>query len=296
VRRYKSFGSVTFDVLNVCFLVVLCIIFVYPVYLTLLFSVSESSKMLTANKISFLPNGFTLESYKYLIRDRNILRYYWNTIVYASLGTTIMLLLTSMMAYPLSLPKYSGKKLVIVLLTITMFFGGGLIPYYIIIRMLGMRDTLWVMIVPGAISAWNVIIFRTFFQNIPSSLRESAMIDGASPFRILFRIIVPLSKPLLATFALFSIVGYWNDFFTAMLFLNDNEKYPIQMLLRQMLVNLDMTDLSNALYQSEFMRRRVNMRTSNAAAVIITITPIMCVYPFLQKYFAKGVMIGSIKG
>ena len=174
-----------------------------------------------------------------------------------------------------------------------MFFGGGLIPYYVTIMQLGMIDSFWVMVIPGAISAYNVIVFKTFFMSIPESLRESAGLDGAGHFRILFQIILPLSKAVIATFALFSIVGYWNDYMTALLYLRDDTKYPIQLLMRRLLVLMDYKDASTAQLLKDY--RAISSRTTKAAATIITVVPVLCVYPFMQKHFAKGVLVGSIK-
>ena len=237
--------------------------------------------------------GFSLESYKALLNDNRILLYYWNTIKYAAVGTVIMLLTTSLMAYPLSIPALRGRRLISILLTITMFFGGGLIPYYVTIMRLKLIDTFWVMVLPGAISAYNVIVFKTFFMSIPESLKESAFLDGAGHLRVLFSIVLPLSKAVLATFALFSIVGYWNDYLTALLYLRDDRKYPIQLLIRRLLVLMDYKDASTAQILKDF--RSISTRTTKAAATIITVVPILCVYPFMQKYFAKGVLVGSIK-
>ncbi|MEN6315046.1 MAG: carbohydrate ABC transporter permease [Clostridiaceae bacterium] len=281
-----------FDIFNYIFLFLLSLLFVYPIIMTLSVSFSDPKALITDNVI-LLPKGFTMEAYKLLLSDGRILRYYLNTIVYAALGTSVMLLFTSMMAFPLTYGEFRGKKLITVILLVTMFFGGGLIPYYLLIKQLGMIDKIWVMIIPGAVSAWNVIIFKTFFLGIPLSLRESAYIDGAGHFRVLFSIIIPLSKALIATFTLFSVVGYWNDWFTAFLFLNSDNKMPIQLFLRRMLVLMEYTDSKNA----EILRslQNTNPRTVKCAAVIITITPILCVYPFLQKYFTKGILVGSIK-
>ena len=204
-----------------------------------------------------------------------------------------MLLTTSLMAYPLSIPALRGRRLISILLTITMFFGGGLIPYYVTIMRLKLIDTFWVMVLPGAISAYNVIVFKTFFMSIPESLKESAFLDGAGHMRVLFSIVLPLSKAVLATFALFSIVGYWNDYLTALLYLRDDRKYPIQLLIRRLLVLMDYKDASTAQILKDF--RSISTRTTKAAATIITVVPILCVYPFMQKYFAKGVLVGSIK-
>ena len=276
----------------VVIMVLLSAMFLYPLLNMLALSFSDS-QALKSLPVYLWPKGFSLESYKALLGDSRTLLYYWNTIKYASVGTVIMLLTTSLMAYPLSIPALRGRKFVSVLLTITMFFGGGLIPYYVTIMQLGMINTFWVMVIPGAISAYNVIVFKTFFMSIPEALRESASLDGAGHVRILFQIVLPLSKAVLATFALFSIVGYWNDYMTALLYLRDDTKYPIQLLMRRLLVLMDYKDASTAQMLKDF--QKISTRTTKAAATIITVVPVLCVYPFMQKHFAKGVLVGSIK-
>lgn len=281
-----------FDVVLVILMILLSAIFIYPLLNMLALSFSDSQE-LKSLPVYLMPKGFSLESYKALLNDSRTILYYWNTIQYAAVGTVIMLLTTSLMAYPLSIPSMRGRKLVSILLTITMFFGGGLIPYYVTIMQLGMIDSFWVMVIPGAISAYNVIVFKTFFMSIPESLRESAGLDGAGHFRILFQIILPLSKAVIATFALFSIVGYWNDYMTALLYLRDDTKYPIQLLMRRLLVLMDYKDAYTAQLLKDY--RAISSRTTKAAATIITVVPVLCVYPFMQKHFAKGVLVGSIK-
>ena len=284
--------TTAFDVFLVILMILLSCAFLYPLLNMLALSVSDA-QTLKSSPIYLLPVGFSLESYKALLGDNRILLYYWNTIKYAAVGTVIMLLTTSLMAYPLSIPALRGRRLVSVILTITMFFGGGLIPYYVTIMRLKLIDTFWVMVLPGAISAYNVIVFKTFFMSIPESLKESAFLDGAGHMRVLFSIVLPLSKAVLATFALFSIVGYWNDYLTALLYLRDDRKYPIQLLMRRLLVLMDYKDASTAQLLKDF--RSISSRTTKAAATIITVVPILCIYPFMQKYFAKGVLVGSIK-
>ena len=284
--------TTAFDVFLVILMILLSCAFLYPLLNMLALSVSDAQELKSA-PIYLLPVGFSLESYKALLNDSRILLYYWNTIKYAAVGTVIMLLTTSLMAYPLSIPALRGRRLISVILTITMFFGGGLIPYYVTIMRLGLIDTFWVMVLPGAISAYNVIVFKTFFMSIPESLKESAFLDGAGHLRVLFSIVLPLSKAVLATFALFSIVGYWNDYLSALLYLRDDKKYPIQLLIRRLLVLMDYKDASTAQLLKDF--RSISSRTTKAAATIITVVPILCVYPFMQKYFAKGVLVGSIK-
>ena len=278
----------SFDYFIYFFLAVLCVIFLYPMLLTLSISISDPK---INQKIFFLPKGFTLESYQYLLNNPKLMLYYYNSVLYAVTSTVLFLFLTSLTAYPFIIPSFRGKKFFNLYMIITMFFGGGLIPYYFVIRALGMFDTIWVMIVPGTIYAYNVVIFRTFFNSIPAELRESAFMDGAGHFRVLFRIILPVSKPLLATFALFSLVGKWNDFFTALTFMRSSNLMPMQILLRKMLVLADFREGNDIL----FLKSAVTSRSVKCTAVIITILPIICVYPFLQKYFAKGMMVGSLK-
>lgn len=284
--------TTAFDVFLVILMILLSCAFLYPLLNMLALSISDA-QTLKSSPIYLLPVGFSLESYKALLNDNRIMLYYWNTIKYAAVGTVIMLLTTSLMAYPLSIPALRGRRLISVILTITMFFGGGLIPYYVTIMRLKLINTFWVMVLPGAISAYNVIVFKTFFMSIPESLKESAFLDGAGHMRVLFSIVLPLSKAVLATFALFSIVGYWNDYLTALLYLRDDKKYPIQLLIRRLLVLMDYKDASTAQMLKDF--RAISTRTTKAAATIITVVPILCVYPFMQKYFAKGVLVGSIK-
>ena len=281
-----------FDAFLVALMVLMSCIFIYPLLNMLALSFSNSQE-LKSSPVYLWPIGFSLESYKALLNDNRIMLYYWNTIKYAAVGTVIMLLCTSLMAYPLSIRALRGRRLVSILLTITMFFGGGLIPYYVTIMRLGLIDTFWVMVLPGAISAYNVIVFKTFFMSIPEALSESAFLDGAGHFRVLFQIVLPLSKAVLATFALFSIVGYWNDYMTALLYLRDDTKYPIQLLMRRLLVLMDYKDATTAQLLKDY--RQISSRTTKAAATIITVVPILCIYPFMQKHFAKGVLVGSVK-
>ena len=270
---------------------------IFNVLMTLGLSFS-SAKELVGKSVILFPVGFSTQSYVAFLTDTAIFRYYVNTIVYAISGTFVSLLFTSLLAYPLTISEFIGKKLITILLLITMFFGGGLIPSYLNIRNLHMLNTIWAMILPGCISAWNTIMFVNFFHSIPDSLRESATIDGANHFRVLFSIILPLSKALLATIALFTIVGFWNDYFNALIYLDSTSKMPIQIFLRKILVNMEIAE-GNANQGDEMMRLldmvNANPRTVKAAATIITIIPVLCVYPFLQKYFTKGMMIGAVK-
>ena len=199
---------------------------------------------------------------------------------------------TSLVAYSLSVSTFSGRKVITIFLTVTMFFSGGMVPSYLLMQRLGLMNTIWAMVLPG-ISAYNVMVYKTFFKQLPSSLKEAAKVDGAGHFRILFTIVLPLSKALLATMALFSIVGHWNSYLNAVLYLKSKDKHPIQMLLRSLLITLEMSEDEGMRLMAEQVT--TNTRTVKGAGVMIAMIPILCVYPFMQKYFAKGVMVGSVK-
>lgn len=280
-------------------MVVLIIIFVYPVLNVIAISFSDYRSVISG-RVTVFPRGFTTSSYTYVFQDRFLLRSYMNTVAYAVAHTFLVLLFTSMIAYPLSKRSYVGSKFTTIFLVITMFFNGGLIPTYLIIRSLKLIDTFAVMVVPGAVAAFNCFIFRTFFKNIPGELSESAYLDGASDFKVLFKIILPLSKPLLATFALFAIVGVWNSWFNALLYLNDQSRYPLQLLLRNYLFVIDNAQLQQrsgvGASVNPLMQREIDPQAVRMAMVVITMFPIMMTYPYFQKFFMKGIMIGAIKG
>jgi putative aldouronate transport system permease protein len=245
--------------------------------------------------------GFTLNAYRLVLKDPLVLGSYLNTALYALGSCVLMLLVTSMAAYPLIFDGFKGKRLVTILYTITMFFGGGLVPTYLWMRTLGLLNTVWVMIVPGCVGAWNVFVFRTFFKGIDKGLREAAYMDGASDFTVLFKIILPLSRALLATFSLFSIVGTWNSWFNALIYLNDERKYPLQLVLRRYLFNpLDSNTIGGTMSDQAMwqmmMNLHINPKSVQMALVVIAMLPITLIYPFLQKNFVKGVTLGAIKG
>ena len=287
----RSLGSALFDLGLVIFLTLLSVVFIYPLLLMFSLSVSDPNLVGYAPP-KIIPTGFVLEAYKFLLTGSNLLRYYANTILYVSVGTFIMLLFTSLLAYTLTYKWFSANKLFTVMLVIPMFFSGGLVPFYLIVRGLGLMNTMWALVLPGSVAGWNVIIFRTFFNSIPVSLKEAAFMDGARHPGVLFKIILPLSKPLLATFTLFTTVGIWNSWFYPTIFLRDWWKQPIQVLLRRLAVDLDPDFVRNAPLEAQEL---MNSRQVKAAALMLTIAPILCMYPFLQKYFAKGILIGSIK-
>lgn len=292
VRKSRMDRYTAVDFALIIFFVLLSLMFLYPIWYCLITSLTSGSTLRTELPL-LLPKNFTFNGYIEVFHGKNILLFYRNSVFYAVAGTVISLALTAMMAFPFTVDDFRGKKFFNLFMVITMFISGGLLPYYFLITGLGWRNTAWVMLIPGAVSAYNVIIFRTFFNNIPSSLREAAYIDGAGHYRVLAQIILPVSLPLLATFALFGMVEKWNDWFTPNLFLTKEAFKPIQLYLRECLIKSEhiMSQFSTA----RLTRSNVVELNIKCAIVIITIAPILCVYPFLQKYFAGGMLVGSIK-
>lgn len=286
-------GSRAFDVFLIAFMIIVSIIFLYP-FLNVIATSLSSNRMITTGQVTFFPKEFHLDGYKALFKDENILGAYWNTIVIA-VGTMIVsLVLNSLMAYVMMAPEFVLRKPLSIILLITMFFSGGTVPTYLLIQNLGLYDSWWSLILPNAVSAYNIFIYRSFYQGISPEIREAARIDGASEFQILTKIYVPLSKALYATFGLFSVVGAWNSYYEALLYIKDPAKQPIQMLLRKIVFTSGTANMSDA--QQMISNGNLNSLNVQYACVIATIGPILLVYPFIQKYFALGVQVGAVKG
>jgi len=295
-KIHQSWHDTVFDIINITIMVILFVLFVWP--LLFVFSASFSDPNAVWNgKMWGIPVGFNVECYKTILRYKNIWVGYRNTIVYTVLGTVINLIMTICAAYPLSRKDFVPRNFLMGMFVFTMYFGGGLIPTYLVVQKLGMLDTLWAMVIPGAVSIYNVIVTRTYFQsNIPESLQEVAELDGANSAQFLIYIVLPLSAPIIAVMALYYGVGHWNSYFSALIYLQDMKKYPLQMFLRDILiqneVDLNMFGLDTA--QAEAKQRLA--QTIKYGVIIVASVPVLCIYPFVQKYFVKGVMIGAIKG
>jgi putative aldouronate transport system permease protein len=289
----KTLGEKIFDALNVLFMCILMFISFYPVLHVLAASFSDPSRLMRHQGPLMWPLGFTLKGYELVFENPNILSGYKNTIIYLVLGTIINIFMTSLGAYVLSRKNVMFGRPLMFIITFTMYFGGGLIPWYLLIKNMGMLDTIWAMIIPGAISTYNLIVMRTSFMAIPDSLEESARIDGANDFTILFKIILPLSKAVLAVMILFYAVGYWNSWFTAMLFLKSRKLFPLQLILREILI----TNSKDTMMQQMIspMEKDLYKDLIQYCTIIVGTVPIFFVYPFLQKHFTQGVMIGSLK-
>lgn len=285
-----------FQIVNTIFLSLLLLIVAYPLYFVVIACFSNPDAVARGEVILFFKD-FNIEGIKFVLRDVDVLNGYRNTIVYTILGTCLNLIMTLTAGYALSVP-FVGRRPIMLMMTFTMYFGGGMIPTYFLIRDLGMLNTMWVMIVPGAISVYNTMVARTFMStNIGDSLYEAAEMDGCSRIRFFVSIVLPLSGVLIAILTLFYGVGHWNSYFNAILYISDRGKYPLQLVLREILVLNQVAASDLASMDPDmigYMQRIAD--TMKYALIIITSIPVLILYPFLQKYFVKGVMVGSMKG
>lgn len=287
-RSDRIFGAV-----DTILLAAVLLIIAYPLYFVIIASFSDPS-LVSAGKVTWRPEGFTLAGYKRILSFSQIWLGYRNTIFYVILGTVISLVLTVTLAYPLSRKDFKLRTPLMMMVTFTMFFSGGMIPTYLCISKMHMLNTVWAVVLPGAIAASHVIIVRTFFQSIPRELTEAAAIDGCTNFKAFINIVLPLSKAVTAVIALYVASGLWNTYFGPMIYLTDRKLYPLQLFLRQILLQNDMqgADISAASVQEE----QYIAQLIRYGVIIVSTVPMMLLYPFIQKYFVKGVMIGSIKG
>lgn len=257
----------------------------------------SEAKAVNQGKVLFWPVQFTTKGYKAVFEYRGIWRSYANTFLYTITGTAVNLAMTLMCAYPLARKDLPFKGPVVALFMFTMLFGGGTIPNYILIRNLHMMNTIWAMIIPGAISVYNMIIARTFIQNIPADLEEAAKIDGCSDVRYFFSIVLPLSKTVISVLGLYYAVAHWNDYFTAFLYLSDNEKMPLQITLRAILINNTFSaDAAASVNEETLLNNQALQDLLKYSLIIVSSVPVLIIYPFVKKYFLKGVMLGAVKG
>ncbi|MBP1993678.1 putative aldouronate transport system permease protein [Paenibacillus eucommiae] len=291
----QTAGDRLFGVINGILLLLVLAAVLYPLLFVVVASISRPEAVING-EVWLWPKGITLQGYAKVFQNKDIVTGYLNTILYTVAGTALNLAMTVMAAYPLSRKDFRGRNIIMAMFVITMFFGGGLIPTYLLIKKLGMLNTFAVMIIPGAVSVMNIIIMRTFFQtSIPIEVQEAAQIDGCSNMQLLVRIVLPLSVPILAVMVLFYSVGHWNAYFNALIFLSDREKYPLQLILREILILSQMQDMVK-MGEETFTRQLMNAESIKYAVIIIANLPVLMLYPFLQKYFVKGIMIGAIKG
>lgn len=283
-----------FDVIVYLIAAVIILIVLYPLLFVVSASFSDPARVLSG-EVWLLPKGLTLDAYSNILHNDKIWIGYRNSIFYAVVGTLINIIMTLLAAYPLSRPDLPGRKGLMLIITLTMFFSGGLIPSYLLVKSLGMVDTMWALIIPGAISTYNLIVMRTYFQSsIPWELQEAAHMDGCSNWRLLISIILPLSKPILAVMVLFYAVGHWNAFFNALIYIRTEDLYPLQLVLREILM---ISQSAGADGGNVGLEEKILLSESiKYAVIIVSSLPVLIMYPFVQRHFVKGVMIGSIKG
>lgn len=278
-----------FNIFNIALMLLLTLITITPFIHTFAKSLSEEYFVL-AKKVYLIPKGFTWASYQTVLRNVVFRSSMMNSIFLITVGTGINIIITILCAYPLSRRKsFPGQKVFMILFIFTMFFNGGIIPTYMIVKNTGLMNKLWALILPNAVNPFNLIIMKNFFMSIPDSLEEAAEIDGASKWRCLFTIMIPLSKSAIATLSLFYAVAHWNSYFNALMYITDRFKYPLQLYLREIIISVDSAiDGSNA--------ENAPTLGVKSATMFISMIPILMVYPFVQKYFVKGIMVGAVKG
>jgi len=283
-----------FETINVIILSLVLVIILYPLIFVVVASVSDPLRVLQG-EVWLWPKGLNLESYKLVFSHSQIMIGYRNTLFYTLLGTLINLVMTTLGAYPLSRRDFRARSFFTFLFTFTMFFSGGMIPTYLVVKQLGLLDKIWAMLLPGAVSVWNMTIMRNYFQtSIPFELQESAMIDGCGNLSLLIRIVLPLSVPIIAVMVIFYGVGHWNSYFNALIYLTDQNKYPLQLVLRSILMKEETSEMIAA--DDSVIRRQMMAEILKYAAIIVSSVPVLLLYPFLQKYFVHGIMVGALKG
>lgn len=290
----RSFLSRFLNGANVFVLVLLTLMCIYPVWYTFVISLSDKAAA-AAGEVFFWPKGFTLSSYEMIVADGQFFKSFFISVQRVVLGTLISLFVIVLMAYPLSKTskQFKSRNVIMWLLIFVMLFNGGLVPWYMTMKSLGMVNSIWGLVLGGGLPVFNVILVMNFYRNLPKEMEESALVDGAGPWRILFNIFIPLSLPVVATILVFTIVYHWNEFFQALVLMTKNENYPLQSYIRQLAVVVDPSKID-----AEAAKRMTTSsnQTLNAAKIFISMLPLLVIYPFFQRYFVKGITLGSVKG
>ncbi|SDB99566.1 putative aldouronate transport system permease protein [Paenibacillus sp. UNCCL117] len=289
----KTVGDYIFDSVNMILLAALAVMTAYPFVYVIFASLSQADELTAHSGILLKPLGLSLDAYKAVLKNPMIYTGYMNTLFIVVVGTAYNIIMTSMGAFVLSRKDFFWRKPMTIMIVFTMFFGGGLIPNFLLVKNLGLMDSLWALIIPGAIGTWNLIIMRTAFQGIPDSLIESAHMDGAHDFIVLFKIILPLALPTIAVMVLYYGVGHWNAWFGAMIYLRNRDLWPLQLALREILISNSTDEMMSGTVAQD---RQSIGETIKYATIMVATLPILAAYPFLQKYFVKGVMVGALKG
>ncbi len=287
-----------FNIITTILLCIVLLIVAYPIYFVIIASISDPYMVLSGD-VTFYPRGITLDSYKEIFKNSQIWTGYKNSMIYTFFGTILNVSLTMLIAFPLSRNYFSGRKFITGILLVTMYFTGGMIPTYLLIQSLNLYNTFWVMIFLGAVSAYNVIIARTFLEaNIPLELEEATAIDGCSKLQFFFRFVLPLSKSVIAVLVLYYAIAHWNDYMRGLIYLQDEERYPLQLIIRGILLETQVQNMDNATAEelADMFQRTKLAEAMKYGIIIISTVPTLIIYPFIQKHFVKGVMIGSVKG
>lgn len=291
----KTFGEYIFDGFNYVLMVLIMLCMIYPIYYIVVASVSDPMSIYGNGGVLLWPKNFAIDTYGEVLKNAQVWTGYRNTIIYVALGGCLSVLLTVSAAFALTRRGLPGKNVIMMLILFTMYFSGGLIPSYLVVRGLGILDTPLAMILPHAVSTYNLIITITYFRGLPYELEEAAKIDGANDYTVLFRILIPLATPIIAVIALYYMVAIWNNYFTAMLYLNKRSLYPLQLILREILIQNSTASMSAIGVASSASENQAYAENVKYAIIVVATIPIMCIYPFLQRFFAKGVMIGAVK-
>jgi len=289
----ESPGYICFRIVNVMFLILLSLVMIYPLLYVIFASLSNAAEFMSHEGLLLAPLSLNFESYKQVLENPMVWSGYKNTLIVLVAATCLNLVLSILAAFVLSRKYLAWRGILMGFVIVTMYFSGGLIPTYMNVRSMGLDNTLWALIIPGAINVHNMIILRTAFENVPASLEESARLDGAGPFSILTRIVLPLSVSSIAVIALYYAVGHWNAWFNAMIYLRDRTKYPLQLVLREILIQNNTTEMMGDISTAE---QSLMSETIKYAVIVVSTLPILMGYPMIQRYFVKGVMVGAVKG
>lgn len=294
MKQSKTLGTRIFEIINILIMLVVIVVTLYPFVYVLMASFSDSIQLQAFRGILLWPIGFSTGGYEIVLCDKAIGIGYLNTLFYVFVGTFLNVAVTSMLAYVMVQKNYLLKNFITWMVILSMFFNGGLIPTFLVVRQLGLYNSVWAVVLTTLVSTWNLIVMKSNFSQIPASLLESARIDGANDITILFRIVMPVSKAIIAVMVLYYAVGHWNSWFNEMIYLRDETLKPLQLVLREILILSNTDSLSKA--NSSMSTHMLITENVKYASIIVSTLPILFIYPFIQKYFVKGVMIGSIKG
>lgn len=291
--EHTTIGRRIFMIINTVLLLGFGFICLYPMYYVVMASFSDANQLMAFRGFLWMPINANIESYRAIVKNKMLFTGYANTLFVVGVSLLLNITMTSIGAYFLSRKNLMLKKAVMIYILITMYFSGGIIPLYLTVKNLGLYNSIWSLIIPAAVNTYNLVIMRTSFEAIPDSLVEAALIDGAGHIQILIKIILPLAKATVAVMVLYYGVAHWNSWFNAMLFLNDRAKFPLQLVLREILIQND----TSAMTQGGGLTDTINIaKTIKYAVIVVSTVPILCVYPFLQKYFTKGALVGAVKG